>query len=242
MSPLPPHRRIKCDGQQGICGRCQDDNRPDCKYENVGSQERLAGRQRKRALRKQYHFTTSSPTNTLHSPPTSRFLVSNEGEWSSNIIKPTHSQPPPHISSSASYHDGGKSEDSASLAIKTPPSSHSFGSSYHEESTQPSFFGSTLASSLGPTEAHLSNGPSFSWVSNDSPPQAPLRLNGSCFDPSNTESLLIQQPHANTGLDADYAGIDALWRVYDWQYRCNSGIPLSHPYVSQPVPTPSCQQ
>ncbi|UZJ50738.1 hypothetical protein CBS101457_000058 [Exobasidium rhododendri] len=203
-------RRIKCDGQDGTCGRCLEDKRADCRYENVGTSERLAGRQRKRALRKLHDVDT---TVALLDPPPVRLSEATRSDWPNGYsTSSVPSLPPPHITLQA------KSVSSSSPTAISPNSFQS--NSTLDDATHPTNF-SSLATSMGPTEA-LSNGSSYPWQMQEPPLRSLQQPDGSSFEPSSMEPPLV--PLApGTGLEGEYASVDALWRVYDWQYRCNTG-------------------
>jgi len=109
---------------------------------------------------------------------------------------------------------GAKREDGASVFAKTPPC-HLFRASFHRNLFQTSLSDSILTPSVELTEAQFTDGPSFSWVTTNSPPQVPLGVNGPDFENFLPESLLLSA-HTGSGPKDQNAEDDVLWRGSDW--------------------------
>jgi hypothetical protein len=225
----------------------------------------MAGRQRKRALRKQHvsdddnasvsterggheesvdeqHQDWTSPllnsttSPILTSPQQAQQLIQN---FYHNTSTTAHLQPPSFTTPASSSTIAAirkhkpSNESIQQRRVKLTPVSSSLSSSTlnrGDESSSARYDSSLLTSmqSSGSEEANqLASGyPNGSWVL--SPPtiahdQQPIpHIHQPAFD-----------YQSNPGIDP--GSVDSLWRVYDWQYRCNSGMLPQH--FSQPVPS-----
>lgn len=285
-----------------MCGRCRVDKRPDCSYENVGSIERLAGRQRKRALRKQHTsdesvvststvLATSEPTLKKGNSTAAKGKVIVKSEWSPSNLSihpplPLHRNHLQHSPSqddqlvqdlypaSRHYHsipfkmdmDNNSNSGHGRGRSSAPLSSHSSSTNHCGDEAIPSSYVTSFASSASSTGYPPIGGggdggldtandtfQNSSWISLS--PTLPVQQTQSHLQhqhqqiPTTTSSTtplniiggaigLQNQPlHSfpsdyQSGHENDFASMDSLWRVYDWQYRCNNGLPSQYPLLS----------
>lgn len=260
------YRRIKCDGQKGACGRCRQDKRSDCSYEIVGSAERMAGRQRKRLLRKQHVSDDDDASVSTEREGGNQSETEKQQDWTSSPLltstrspiftSPQQTAQSQHLliqnnhpaavsntqrasSSSANIRDPSTDSFRKTRINLTPVSSLSSStnttSRNNDDSTRrydSSFLTSTMPSSAdssttpnGAMASGLSN-PNSSWGVMSSP-HISIDQNSLPPMPNLTQPSFDDQ----TISEIDPGSTDSLWRVYDWQYRCNSGMPPQ--YLSQ---------
>ena len=146
---------------------------------------------------------------------------------------------------------GGESVRSASNSLPTPPSSHSVPSPKDASTFQIPWSGGGLRV---PAEEPQLVSPASTTSTAWHPPASSLSAHPFPYDASITTPYSVcfcDATHAHTcgapsagyEVEGDVSSSDALWRVHEWQFQCNSGsiiapVHLYPPTQSFPPSTP----